>query len=368
MPIFEKLAEHRYEQLVFCHDKATGLRAIVALHDTTLGPALGGCRMYPYATEEEAIVDVLRLARGMTYKAAASGLNLGGGKSVILGDPSSDKSEELFRSFGRYLETLGGRYIVAEDVGTSTEDMENIRIETSHVVGVDVTHGGSGDPSPFTALGVLQGMRACVEEVFGTASLEGKTVAVQGLGHVGGSLCSLLDREGASLIVTDVNQKAVEQAVVKFGAKAVGPDEILSIPCDIFAPCALGAVINDESLPKLRCSIIAGSANNVLHEARHGQELVERDILYAPDYVINAGGLINVADELEGYNEKRATKRVMRIYDSVKRIIAIAKRDCVPTSVAADTSALERIAAISSIERLHTGHPYGQMSRRRETL
>ncbi len=368
MPVFEKLVEYRYEQLVFCHDKATGLRAIVAIHDTTLGPALGGCRMYPYATEEEAIVDVLRLARGMTYKAAASGLNLGGGKSVILGDPSSDKSEELFRSFGRYLETLGGRYIVAEDVGTSTEDMENIRIETSHVVGVDVTHGGSGDPSPFTALGVLQGMRACVEEVFGTASLEGRTVAVQGLGHVGGSLCSLLDREGANLIVTDVNPKAVEQAVVKFGAKAVGLEEILSAPYDVFAPCALGAVVNDESLPNLRCSIIAGSANNILHEPRHGEALVERDILYAPDYVINAGGLINVADELEGYNEKRATKRVMRIYDSVKRIIAIAKRDGVPTSVAADTSALERIAAISSIERLHTGHPYGQMSRRRETL
>lgn len=368
MIIFEKLAEYRYEQLVFCHDKATGLRAIIALHDTTLGPALGGCRMYPYETEEEAVVDVLRLARGMTYKAAASGLNLGGGKSVIIGDPGRDKSEELFRSFGRYLETLGGRYIVAEDVGTSTEDMEYIRIETSHVVGVDVTHGGSGDPSPFTALGVLQGMRACVEEVFGTPSLEGRTVAVQGLGHVGGSLCRLLDKEGANLIVADVDPEAVRRVVEKFGAKAVEPEEILFVPCDVFAPCALGAVVNDETLPDLQCSIIAGGANNVLHEPRHGEALVERGILYAPDYVINAGGLINVADELEGYNDKRSTKRVMRIYDSVKRIIAISKRDGVPTSVAADTSALERIAAISSIERLHTGHPYGQPSRRRETL
>src|ERR671929_807635 len=204
MQVFEKLAEYRYEQLVFCHDKATGLRAIIAIHDTTLGPALGGCRMYPYASEEDAIVDVLRLARGMTYKAAASGLNLGGGKSVIISNPEG-KSEELLRSFGRYIETLGGRYIVAEDVGTSTEDMEHIRIETSHVVGVDVTHGGSGDPSPFTALGVLHGMRACVEEVFGSALLEGRTVAVQGVGHVGYHLCRLLHEEGANLIVTDLH-------------------------------------------------------------------------------------------------------------------------------------------------------------------
>jgi leucine dehydrogenase len=368
MQVFEKLAEYRYEQLVFCHDKATGLRAIIAIHDTTLGPALGGCRMWPYVTEEEAIVDVLRLARGMTYKAAASGLNLGGGKSVIFGDPDRDKSEALFRSFGRYIETLGGRYIVAEDVGTSTEDANFIRMETSHVVGVDVTRGGSGDPSPFTALGVLQGMRACAEEVFGTDSLEGRTVAVQGLGHVGYHLCRLLHEEGARLVVTDLRPKVAERTAREFGAKPVEPDEILGIPCDILAPCAMGAVVNDRTLPRLRCRIIAGSANNILHEARHGEELAERSILYAPDYVINAGGLINVADELEGYNERRATKRVMRIRDSVQSIIAISKRDGVPTNVAADTLALERIAAISSMERLHTGHPYGQLNRRRETL
>ena len=367
MQVFEKLAEYRYEQIVFCHDKATGLRAIIAIHDTTLGPALGGCRMYPYASENEAVVDVLRLARGMTYKAAASGLNLGGGKSVIIGDPQ-EKSEELLRSFGRYIETLGGRYIVAEDVGTSTEDMEHIRIETSHVVGVDVTHGGSGDPAPFTASGVLHGMHACAEEVFGSPSLEGRTVAVQGLGHVGYRLCELLNEEGANLIFCDLNPEVVERAVREFGAKHVGPDEILSISCDILAPCALGAVVNDESLPEFRCSIIAGSANNILLEARHGVALAERGILYAPDYVINAGGLINVADELEGYNQTRATKRVARIYDSMKKIIAISKRDGVPTNVAADTMALERIDAISSIERLHTGHPYGLERRRRETL
>jgi leucine dehydrogenase len=368
MHIFDKLAEYRYEQVVFCHDKSTGLRAIIVIHNTTLGPALGGCRMYPYASEDEAVTDALRLARGMTYKAAASGLNLGGGKSVIIGDPHKDKSEALFRSFGRYVETLGGRYITAEDVGTAIEDMENIRLETPHVVGVDVTHGGSGDPSPFTALGVKEGMLACADETFGTPSPEGLTVAVQGLGHVGYQLCKLLHAEGARLIVTDLNLRVVEGAVREFGAKPVEPDEILSMPCDVFAPCALGAVINDDTLPKLRCSIVAGSANNVLAESRHGEALAERGILYAPDYVINAGGLINVADELEGYNETRATKRVTRIYDSVKKIIAIARRDGVPTYAAADTMALERIAAISSMERLHTGHPYGQLQRRRETL
>ena len=367
MQVFEKLAEYRYEQLVFCHDKATGLRAIIAIHDTTLGPALGGCRMYPYMSEKEAIVDVLRLARGMTYKAAASGLNLGGGKSVIIGNPEH-KSEGLLRSFGRYIETLGGRYIVAEDVGTSTEDMEHIRIETSHVVGVDVTHGGSGDPAPFTAQGVLHGMRACVEEVFGSPSLEGRTVAVQGLGNVGYGLCGLLHDEGANLMVTDLREQTVEGVVQEFGAKPVEPDEILFLPCDILAPCALGAVVNDTSLSDFRCSIIAGSANNILLEAHHGEALAERGILYAPDYVINAGGLINVADELEDYDKTRATKRVAHIYDSVKSIIAISKRDKVPTNVAADTLALERIDAISSIERLHTGHPYGMERRRRETL
>jgi leucine dehydrogenase len=366
--VFEKMTEYRYEQLVFCHDHSTGLRAIIAIHNTTLGPALGGCRMWPYESEEEAVVDVLRLARGMTYKAAASGLDLGGGKSVIIGDPHTDKSEALFRSFGRYVETLGGRYIVAEDVGTSTADIDHVRLETPYVAGVDVTRGGSGDPSPFTALGVYGGMRACAEEVFGEASLEGKTVAVQGLGHVGYHLCRLLDEDGANLVVADIAPEAVERAVRGFGAKAVGPDEVLSVNCDVFAPCALGAVINDETLPKLRCQVVAGSANNVLLEPRHGQELADRGILYAPDYVINAGGLINVADELEGYNEQRATRRVMRIRESVKSIIAISKRDRVPTSTAADTLALERIAAISAMPRLHAGHPYGLSDRRRETL
>jgi leucine dehydrogenase len=232
--------------------------------------------------------------------------------------------------------------------------MEFIRVETSHVVGVDVTHGGSGDPSPFTALGVLQGIRACVEEVFGDDSLRERSVAVQGLGHVGWHLCELLRREGARLTVSDLRGEVVERAHREFGAEPVEAGEILSVPCDVLAPCAMGAVVNDVSLPDLRCRIIAGSANNVLLESRHGESLAERGILYAPDYVINAGGLINVADELEGYNEKRATRRVLRIYDSIKRIIAIARRDGVPTHAAADTLALERLDAIRSIERLHT--------------
>jgi leucine dehydrogenase len=253
-------------------------------------------------------------------------------------------------------------------VGTSTEDANYIRVETSHVVGVDVTRGGSGDPSPLTALGVLHGMRACAEEVFGTTSLEGKVVAVQGVGHVGYHLCRLLHEEGASIIATDANERALQRVVREFDAKPVDLDEILTIPCDVFAPCALGAVLDDATIPELRCSIVAGSANNVLAESHHGEALAERGILYAPDYVINAGGLINVADELEGYNERRAVKRVRRIEGSIRRIIAISRRDGVPTNIAADTLALERIAAISSMERLHTGHPYGQLSRRRETI
>ena len=354
MEIFDLLGEHDYEQLVFCHDEESGLKAVIAIHDTTLGPALGGCRMYPYPGEREAVVDVLRLARGMTYKAAASGLPLGGGKSVIIGDPRTDKTGALFRAFGRYLERLGGCYIAAEDVGTSTDDIAYAALETSHVVGKDREHGGSGDPSPFTALGVEQGIRACLEEVYGSASPRGRTVAVQGLGHVGYHLCRLLHEDGASLIVSDVDEAAVARAVSEFGATPVAPGEIAAAECDIFAPCALGAVINDASLPALRCSVVAGSANNVLLEPRHGEALAERGILYAPDYIINAGGLINVAGELEGYDEERATDRVMDIYNSVQRIIEVSRRDNVATNVAADTFAAERLAA-GALGRPYTG-------------
>src|SRR4028118_434452 len=353
MELFQQMADMGHERVLFCSSPEVGFQAIIAVHSTVLGPGLGGVRMYPYKSMDEALTDVLRLSRGMTYKAAATGLNLGGGKAVIIGDPRTGKSEALFRSFGRYIETLGGRYIVAEDVGTSTEDANFIRVETGHVVGVDVTRGGSGDPSPFTALGVLQGVRACVEEVFGTTSLEERTVAVQGVGHVGYHLCRRLHEAGARLIVTDVDAAALKLAVREFGAKAVEPDEILTLSCDVYAPCALGATVDDASLPKLRCRVIAGSANNVLLEARHGEALAGYGILYAPDYVINAGGLINVADELEGYNERRATKRVMRIEERIRSIIQISKRDDVATNVAADTLALERAAVITTTGRLH---------------
>ena len=350
MRIFDRLAEHDHDQLVFCHDAAADLRAIIAIHDTTLGPALGGLRMYPYSSEEEAVTDVLRLARGMTYKAAASGLDLGGGKSVVIGDPARDKTEALFRSFGRYVASLDGRYIVAEDVGISPEDIAHVRVETDHVAGISGP-GGSGDPSPFTALGVFEGLRACLEEVYGSDSLESRTVAVQGLGHVGYHLCRMLDERGANLVVADVNREAVESAVREFGAKAVDPEEILSVPCDVLAPCALGAVIHDGSIPLLKCSIIAGSANNVLLEARHGEVLAGRGILYAPDYIVNAGGLINISQELEGYDEARATQRVEHIYEAVKSLISISKRDGVPTNVAADTLARERISAAKSAKQ-----------------
>jgi leucine dehydrogenase len=358
--IFDLLAGHDYEDLVFFHDGEAGLRGIVAIHDTTLGPALGGCRMYPYASEQDALVDVLRLARGMTYKAAAAGLDLGGGKSVIIGDPKTAKSGELFRAFGRRLETLGGHYVAAEDVGISTDDIAYAALETAHVVGRSREHGGSGDPAPFTALGVMQGNRACLEEVYGSPDPAGKTVAVQGLGHVGHHLCNLLYAEGAHLVVADVDGDAVARAVNEFGATSMSPDAIIATECDVFAPCALGAVVNDESLPGLRCSIIAGSANNVLLEDRHGKELAGHGILYAPDYIINAGGLINVAGELGGYDEDRVTARVLGIRDAVKRVLSLSKRDSVPPHVAADTLAEERISAASAASaagRSHAAHP-----------
>lgn len=349
MMIFETMERLDYEQLVFCQDKASGLKAIICIHDTTLGPALGGTRMWNYRSEEEAIRDVLRLARGMTYKNAAAGLNIGGGKTVIIGDSRTEKSEELFRALGRFVQGLGGRYITAEDVGTNVQDMDWVRLETQFVTGVSSSYGSSGDPSPMTARGVWRGMKAAAKEVYGTANLSGKTIAVQGLGHVGRYLAQLLVKEGAKLIVTDVNSEAVQQVVDETGARAVKPEDIYSVECDIYAPCALGAVINDSTIPQLKCHIVAGAANNVLAEEKHGDRLHELGILYAPDYVINAGGVINVADELEGYNYERALKKVEGIYDNVTKVISIAKRDQIPTYKAADRMAEERIEKIGRV-------------------
>ena len=346
MGIFEYMEKYDYEQLIFCHDKNSGLKAIIAIHDTTLGPALGGARMWPYKSEEEAIEDALRLARGMTYKNAISGLNLGGGKTVIIGDPAKDKNEEMFRALGRYIQSLNGRYITAEDVGTTVEDMDIIYEETDYVTGISPTFGSSGNPSPVTAYGVYLGMKASAKVAFGSDSLKEKRIAVQGLGNVAYHLCKHLHEEGAKLIVTDINQERVERAVKEFGALAVEPNEIYKQEVDIFSPCALGAIINDETIPQLKAKVIAGSANNQLKESRHGQILYEKGIIYAPDYVINAGGVINVADELYGYNRERAMKRVETIYDTLMKIFEMSKEENIPTYLAANRLAEERINSV----------------------
>ncbi|MFN2363822.1 MAG: Glu/Leu/Phe/Val dehydrogenase [Halarsenatibacteraceae bacterium] len=344
--VFELMGEHDYEQVVFNYDEESGLKAIICIHDTTLGPALGGTRMWNYESEEEALVDVTRLARGMTYKAAAAGLNLGGGKAVIIGDADKDKSEELWRSFGRFVQSLNGRYITAEDVNTSVSDMAYVNEETDHVTGLP---GTSGDPSPVTAYGVWRAMLASVEEKYGSTDISGKTIAVQGVGSVGYYLCKHISEAGGKLIVTDINDSRVEKVKQEFGAEAVAPDEIYGVDADIFAPTALGAVINDDTIPEFKFDIVCGGANNVLAEERHGDILDEKDILYAPDYVANAGGLINVYDELQGYNKERALSRAKKIFDNTKKVFEISKRDNIPTYKAADIMAEERIAKIGRV-------------------
>lgn len=364
MEIFTYMEEYDYEQLVFCQDKNSGLKAIIAIHDTTLGPALGGTRMWTYGTEEEAIEDALRLAKGMTYKNAAAGLELGGGKTVIMGDPKTDKNPEMFRAFGRYIQSLNGRYITAEDVGTTVADMDLIHMETDYVTGISAEFGSSGNPSPVTGYGVYTGMKAAAKAAFGSDSLEGKTVAVQGVGNVAYTVCEYLHKEGANLIVTDINKEAVNRAVEAFGAKAVDPDDIYGVDCDIYAPCALGAVINDDTIPQLKAKVIAGSANNQLKTNEHGDMIYEKGIVYAPDYVINSGGVINVADELNGYNENRAMRKVETIYDNLMKIFEISKRDQIPTYLAADRMAEERIASISKSRSQFLLNGHHTLSRR----
>lgn len=354
--VFEELAKRDHEQVVFCRDEASGLRAIIGLHSTELGPALGGCRMYPYKNERDALIDVLRLSRGMTYKAAVSGLNLGGGKCVVIGDPKKHKSELLWRSLGRFIEGLSGRYITAEDAGTTMDDMELIRMETSHVVGIARSLGGSGDPSPVTALGVFSGMRAAVEEKLGKSTLDGLKVAVQGCGHVGYHLVGHLVRAGAHVSVADVDVDSLKRTAADFRVEAVAPDAIYDVDCDIFAPCAMGGILNEHTIPRLKCSIVAGAANNQLGDEKlDGMRLAERDILYAPDFVINAGGLINVANELEGYNQERALGQAKRIHDVLVAVFERAKSDNVPTYRAANNLAMARIESLSRIRRTYTG-------------
>jgi leucine dehydrogenase len=343
LDVFDQIHEAHHEQVVFCHDEESGLDSIIAIHDTTLGPALGGTRMWPYRSADEALIDVLRLSEGMTYKAAVADLELGGGKAVIIGDSKRDKTPELLRAHGRFVDTLGGRYITAEDVGIGVEDMEYVYEETKHVTGIRSTPHGSGDPSPVTAYGVYHGIKASCRKKLGTDELKGIRIAVQGAGHVGYNLCENLASEGAVLTICDIDDERVRKVVDDFRATPVTTDAIYDVDCDVFAPCALGAIINDGTLRRLRCSIVAGAANNQLEEDRHGDALDAKGILYAPDYVINAGGLINVYGELVGYGIETAKEKARGIYGTLLSIYDIAEEDGLPTYRAADRLARERI-------------------------
>lgn len=349
MNLFETISTTEHEEVIFCHNKDAGLRGIIAIHNTMLGPALGGLRMWSYATEQEALDDVLRLSRGMTYKAAVAGLNLGGGKSVLIGDPRTDKSEALFRAFGRFIDSLNGRYITAEDVGIDVNDMEYVFQETDNCVGVHQVHGGSGDPSPFTAFGTLQDIRASLQRKFGNEDVGSYSYAVQGVGHVGFELVKLLRNEGARVFITDINDKTVA-ACVELGCEAVGTEDIYDVDADVFCPTALGAIVNEQTIPRFKFKIVCGAANNQLATDECGDELENRGILYAPDYAVNAGGLMNVSIEFEGYNRERAKRMMRTIYYNVSKIFQIAERDGIPTWKAADRMAEERVATIGKLK------------------
>jgi len=338
----EQMSTFDHEQVVFCNDRATGLRAIIAIHNTVLGPALGGTRMWNYATEADALTDVLRLSRGMTYKASISNLNLGGGKAVIIGDSRKDKSEALFRKFGKFVDSLGGKYITAEDVGINPTDMSHVALETKSVVGLP---GRSGDPSPVTAFGVYSGIKACLKERFGNDSVAGKKIAVQGVGHVGESLVEFLTKDGAKVFVTDIHEDTLKEVAKKYNATVVSPDEIYDLDVDVYAPCALGATINDNTIPRLKCSIVAGAANNQLKdESVHGKILMEKGIIYAPDFLINAGGLMNCYHEILGYNREAALNQAAGIYGTLETIFKLSKEKNIPSYLAANQIAEERIA------------------------
>jgi leucine dehydrogenase len=351
--VFELMQELQHEQVVFCHDPKSKLNAIIAVHNTTLGPALGGTRMWNYATNDDAILDALRLSRGMTYKAAISGLNLGGGKAVIIGDPAI-KSEALWRRYGKFVNSLNGKYITAEDVNTSARDMEYIHMETNHVTGIPEYMGGSGDPSPFTAYGVFVGIKACANKRWGNDSLQGKKILVQGVGHVGQYLVEHLVNAGADVMITDINEKNLNDTASKFKTTVVTPENMLSTAMDIYAPCALGATVNDESIGKLTCSIIAGAANNQLKDEKiHGRMLIEKGIIYAPDFLINAGGLMNVGAEAEGtYNKDKVTGDVEKIYGRIHEVLAKAEAENLTAQEAAMKVAQERIDSIAALKAM----------------
>ena len=352
--VFDILSADGFEQVAFCHDSSTGLRAIVAIHSTTLGPALGGTRFLPYSSEEDALMDVCRLARGMTYKHAVCGNDLGGGKAVIIGDPRIAKSEELLRAYARFVDGLNGRYITAEDVGTSQADMDIIRRETPHVTGVSEALGGSGDPSPATATGVLWAMRAVAERLWGSPSLAGRHVCISGVGKVGAALAAHLAAEGAKLTLSDVDEVALSTAAERHDALTVAPESAHAVPCDIFSPCALGSVLNPATIPELHCDAVVGSANNQLASMADAERLRHRNIVYVPDFVANAGGVINIAEEANGYDRARAEARLESIHDTVMRVFHKAETDGITTTAAAERLAEERIAAMSRVQLIRT--------------
>ncbi len=354
MMTFEEMESLGHEQVILCRNESVGLKAIIAIHDTTLGPSLGGCRLYDYASEADAMHDVLRLSRGMTYKAAVSGLDLGGGKSVIIGDPSI-KSEGLFRAFGRHIQSLNGRYITAEDMNTNVEDMNYIRRETEFVTGAGAYFGGSGDPSPVTAWGVFHGVRACLEVVYGSSDVEGRTVAIQGVGNVGYHLARYLHERGAKLLFSDINHRNIQRAVEAFGGEVLEGDDFYGASCDVLAPCAIGGIMNARTIPLVRAPIIAGGANNVLDDERADSErLGERNITYAPDYVINAGGLMSVYAELNRWPADKAMSDAESVFNNVKKVLHKAQADGLSTIEASNRLAEERIETVARIKRLHT--------------
>ena len=349
--IFNQLEAFGHKKVVFCSDPDTGLKAIIAIHDTTLGPALGGTRMWAYKTETDALEDVLRLSKSMTYKSAITGLNLGGGSAVIIGDSRRDKTEALLRKFGRFIKNLNGEFITAEDVGTNPRDMEYIRMETQHVTGVPESIGGSGDPAPIAAKGVYMGIKAAVKELYGNDAITGRSVIVQGIGHVGENLVRLLRDENAKVYVSDINDERTRQVSKKYGAEAVSNNSIFDLSADIYAPCALGATINSQTIEKLKCGIIAGSANNQLQdEALHGQMLLDRGILFAPDYVINAGGIINCYSELMGFSKKRTLQLTENIYEATRNVLKLSKAENISTIDAANKIAEKRISDIKKVK------------------
>lgn len=351
MHVFDEVAKEGHEQILYGHDKVSGLKTIIAIHSTALGPALGGTRFFPYVSEADALQDVLRLSKGMSYKAAAAGLDLGGGKAVIIGDPRQDKSERLFRAFGRIVDSLQGRYITAEDVGTTTTDLDMVRRETRWAVGNSVALGGAGDPSPVTARGLYAAARAVAQKLWGNSDIAGRKFAVQGVGKVGSAFVQLLIENRAEVVVTDAYQPAIDDAVTNFDVKAVEPDEIHKVECDFFSPCALGAGLNANTIPELNCQAIVGSANNQLATDKDAKRLADRGVLYGPDFVVNAGGLHNVYDELQGYSRTRALHRVDSIFEATLAILEEAEAAGINPNEAAVKVAEKRIKEIGDLRR-----------------